>query len=379
MPEAIPAETNLEIEIVRIWEHVLQRMPIGIHDDFFDLGGTSVQAARIFAGIEERFHKRLPLSSILGASTIEQLAALLLPGKERDRKAHVAAIQSGGEKPALYCIGEEALWRPVAECLGADQPVFCVGLEPGAVEQTKGPNYMEKLARHMMSALCEKQPQGPYYLGGFCRDGVFACEVARQLRMYGEEVGLLVLVEPFKPCQNTWARVAMGLRRAIFRVGYRFGEMRRLGIGEFPRYARRRWKGFRMMLADLVWRNSARLRVRKRQAGGAPDLDQMLFVAASSYKPKPLACPTVIFRSADWPMLSAGDPYFGWRELLTGRTETHVIPGDHQGIFREPNVRVLAGKLRDCLRSAGQTALAEPAGAPSPSYGLIADGERARS
>ena len=313
---------------------------------------------------------------MIGAPNIEQLAASLLPGKARDRKARLAAIQSGGEKPALYCIGEEALWRPVAECLGADQPVFCVGLEAAAVEQVKGPNYMEKLARHMVSALCEKQPQGPYYLGGFCRDGVFACEVARQLRMYGHEVGLLVLVEPFKPCQNAGARVAMGVRRGIFRVVYRLGEMRRLRMGELPRYARRRWKGFRMMLADVVWRNSARLRVRKQRAG-APDLDQMLFVAASSYKPRPLACPTVIFRCADWPMLSAGDPYFGWRELLTGRTETHEIPGDHQGIFREPNVRVLAGKLRECLRNAGQTAPVEPAEAPSND--LIADGVRARS
>jgi aspartate racemase len=58
-------------------------------------------------------------------------------------------------------------------------------------------------------------------------------------------------------------------------------------------------------------------------------------------------------------MLSAGDPYFGWRGLLTGYSETHEVPGDHAGIFRQPNVQILAEKLKACLQSerqAGTTA-----------------------
>ena len=62
MSEIIPPRTNLERELVRIWEQVLQRARIGIQENFFDLGGTSVQAAAIFAKIEETFHKRMPLS-----------------------------------------------------------------------------------------------------------------------------------------------------------------------------------------------------------------------------------------------------------------------------------------------------------------------------
>jgi thioesterase domain-containing protein len=108
----------------------------------------------------------------------------------------------------------------------------------------------------------------------------------------------------------------------------------------------------------MVWRISARSRFVKPQFL-SPDLEKILFFATSSYEPNPLACPTVIFRCKDWPMLSAGDPYFGWRGLLTGYSETHEIPGDHAGIFRQPNVQILAEKLRACLQSerqAGTTA-----------------------
>ena len=93
------------------------------------------------------------------------------------------------------------------------------GWSPERIEQMKEPNPLEKLARHMVSALCEKQPQGPYYLGGFCCDGVFAYEVARQLTMYGHEVGLLALVEPRNPSPNFKRRMVNGLRRSAIQAG----------------------------------------------------------------------------------------------------------------------------------------------------------------
>jgi thioesterase domain-containing protein len=121
-------------------------------------------------------------------------------------------------------------------------------------------------------------------------------------------------------------------------------------MGEFPHYVRSRWDGLKTMLTQALWRNSARSRVLKPDPSSI-DLDQIVFVAASSYKPKPLGCPTVIFHCKDWPMLSAGDPYFGWRKYLTGRTETLEAPGDHSGMLRDPSVAVLAEKLKDCLQN----------------------------
>jgi phosphopantetheine binding protein len=82
------------------------------------LGGSSVQATNIIARIEESFQRHLPGSVILGAPTIEQSDAMLLPGKSWDQKAYVVHIQTKGPKPALYCVGEGAAWRTVSEHLG---------------------------------------------------------------------------------------------------------------------------------------------------------------------------------------------------------------------------------------------------------------------
>jgi thioesterase domain-containing protein len=98
---------------------------------------------------------------------------------------------------------------------------------------------------------------------------------------------------------------------------------------------------------------SPRFPHRARQSGRI-NLQEFLYLEANISKLKPSACPTAIFQCADWPILSAGDPYFGWRDLLMGRSEIHKIPGVHEKIFDEPNVRVLAEKLRACLQTASR-------------------------
>lgn len=355
MSETTPPRTNLERELTRIWEEVLQRAPIGTRENFFDLGGTSILAARMFAMIEETFHKRMPLSRILGAPTIEQLATSLDPCNSRDQKAFVVPIHAGGEKPAVFCVGEGLLWRRVSEYLGPDQPLFSVELEPGTIEQMKGPNAMEKLARHMVSALCEKQKQGPYYLCGFCIDGVFAYEVARQLSMYGHEVGLLVLVESRNPSPCFRVRTVNGLRRNAIRLAFQADQLLQMARkGAILQYVRARREELARSALRMLLRISPGSKRRVRQTGR---LDTREFISheLSFSKLKPSPCPTAIFRCEIWPTYSAGDPYFGWRELLTGRSETHEIPGDHDGLFREPSVGVLAEKLRICLQNARRT------------------------
>jgi len=371
LPQATLPRTNLEKELVRIWEQVLQRAPIGIWDDYFDLGGTSVQAARIFAEIEEVFHKRLPLSVILGSPTIEQLASELRPEKSRDKKAYVVPIQSEGERPILFCIGVGMVWHRVSQHLGPDQPVFGIELEPEAVEQMKGPNPIEKLARHMVSAVCKKQVRGPYYLCGYCQYGVFAYEVATQLMLYGNEVGLLALVETRNPSPRFRVRLVNAVRRATMRLAFQADQLRRLirtgDISQYVRARRQQLKRFVLRMSSII---SFRFQLRMRQFGRV-DPQEFLYLESNFSRPKTLSCPTIIFGCEDWPILSAGDPYFGWRELLTGRSETYELPGSHEKIFLEPNVQVLAGKLRDCLLSATQ--------AEMPAFDLSVDGHGTQS
>jgi hypothetical protein len=188
--------------------------------------------------------------------------------------------------------------------------------------------------------------------------------------MNGQTVGLLVLFEPDHPSESARARIGTILRRMIIRVGFQFGELFRLGINGFPLYARRRRKDLKRWAMHMLWTISHHFQPLKRQAR-LRDLEQINFLTAASYKPRPLGCPTVIFRCKEYPIISAGDPYFGWREFLTGRCETYEVPGDHMGMFSEPNAKVLADRLRACLHNARQT--------DRSSYKMIGDDVRTPS
>ena len=346
---SIPARTDQEKQLVQIWEELLDVRPIGIQDSFFDLGGDSLLVVRLLAQIEEVFDKRLPIAAILGAPTIEKLGDILLQEEAQSRLAYAVPIESKGEKPNLFFVGAGPLLRPLIEHLGSDQPFYSIGLKPDRAELLKWPFHMEDLAEHLCLALREMQPEGPYYLGGFCHDGIFAYEMARQLLAQGQSIGLLVLFETENPSPIARDRIAIGLRRMGIRLKYRVNQLLKLGISEIPVFAGSRWKEFKQSLTWMLWRVSHHFPFAIRNRGSA-DLERILFLAASKYKPKSLGCPTVIFRCKDWPIAAAGDPYMGWRELLTGRCEIFEIPGDHIGMFDESNARILADRLTACLQ-----------------------------
>src|SRR5260370_16579317 len=99
---------SIESRLVKLWEAVLDKRAVGIEDDFFELGGTSLLATRVFAQIEEDFKLRIPLVTLVQAPTIEKLAKVIhLPGSPEAWHSLVT-IQPGGFRPPLFCIHGES-------------------------------------------------------------------------------------------------------------------------------------------------------------------------------------------------------------------------------------------------------------------------------
>lgn len=73
--------------------------------------------------------------------------------------------------------------------------------------------------------------------------------------------------------------------------------------------------------------------------------------AAKNYVPRPYPGKVILFRAMDRDQFKPedSDSQFGWGELAAGGLEVHHVPGNHLGILKEPDVRVLAEKLQECL------------------------------
>jgi acyl carrier protein len=63
----------IEAAIAQVWAEVLKKEQVGIHDNFFDLGGHSLMAIRILGRLSRAFQIRVPLRALFEAPTVAQL------------------------------------------------------------------------------------------------------------------------------------------------------------------------------------------------------------------------------------------------------------------------------------------------------------------
>lgn len=201
--ELVAARTDSERELVTIWRELLEVEEVGINDNFFALGGHSLLAVRLFAQIEEKLGVRLALASLFQSGTIAELAKAIdeqhaAPGEQK--WASVVPMRPGGERPPLFLVdvvgGMLIGYQSLVEHFPKNFPLY--GLHAPGVDGTRLPiSTIEELASHYIEKIRGFQPQGPYYIGGFCFAGVVAYEMAHQLISSGQEVGMVAVIDAY--------------------------------------------------------------------------------------------------------------------------------------------------------------------------------------
>lgn len=355
----VKPRTPVEVQLVELWESVLETRPIGIQDTFFQLGGGSLLATQVCSRIERTLGKRLSLATFFQASTIEQLAEILSDTNSDDQMVKIVPLQPCGSEPPFFCpcinIGAGPIFLPLIKYLGSEQPFLGLVPENRLTDSLPVPYTMEGLARHMVAAIRRRQPEGPYFMGGFCGDGVLAFETARQLIAQGEDVPLLALFEAQTPDRyQEFQPKRTQLRSIIERLAARqlvrhLRTLRGAGTEQVGSYILNRLRDIVRDLNDVCWQASIDWNLRTNH-GRLRDMRQVLFVAEKSYRPQAYAGDVALFRCSDYRVTPNGDRYGGWPEIVSGSLELHEVPGDHLGMLDEPNVQVLAEKLSGCLR-----------------------------
>ncbi|MCW8812809.1 MAG: amino acid adenylation domain-containing protein, partial [Chlorobium sp.] len=107
----VPPRDELERELASIWQKILGVKAIGINDNFFDLGGHSLLAAQLFAQIEKRMGKNLPLALLFQAPTIAQLAeAVRNKDWENNRRATTPIEKVDRPEYLPLSFSQQRLW-----------------------------------------------------------------------------------------------------------------------------------------------------------------------------------------------------------------------------------------------------------------------------
>lgn len=194
----LPPRDALELQLVSIWESVLGVSPIGVHDNFFDLGGHSIMAVRLMAQTEKRLGRKLPLSSILDARTVEAFAQRIRASRSSTGGDTLVCIQPGAKKAPLFCVhpagGGVLCYRELARALGPEVPVYAFEAAMGEGGRVRDRTVMD-MARAYVKGVRQVQPRGPYRLSGWSLGGLVAAEMAELLRAEGETISFVGLFD----------------------------------------------------------------------------------------------------------------------------------------------------------------------------------------
>ncbi|KAB7785410.1 type I polyketide synthase [Methylorubrum populi] len=366
--------TETERALVGFWTELLGIARVGIEDNFFEVGGHSLIAVRLLRKVRERFAADLPISVLFEAPTIAAFAALL--GDRPD----ASAPDSGAEPAPKEAAGAAAKWlhvvpmqvradvartpfflcagmfgnvlnlRHLALQIGAERPVY--GLQARGLYGEHAPHEtFEEMARDYCAEIRAVQPRGPYLLGGFSGGGLAAMAMARRLREEGEEVAAVLLLDTPVP-----QRVTLSVTD---RLTMKAQEFRAKGGGFLAEWLRRRarWEAMRLRerMAAPREAGSEQFHNDAIEAAFRRALDRLVLHPYPGrvilYRPQV----QVLHRLSGGRRLDANRALIrednGWSPYLPDLSIVQVS-GDHDGMVLEPNVRVLAARMRRHLAEA---------------------------
>jgi thioesterase domain-containing protein/acyl carrier protein len=316
-------------------------------DDFFQIGGHSLVAAELVQKVASHYRVHLNLSLFLKARTMRSLADWVLKAKEGEAPfwSPLINLRKRGSKPPIFLIagvgGSVVNFELLLRSLDDDRPVYAIetrGLggnsEVLATIENMAANYLEQVRRI--------QPRGAYNLIGYSFGGIIAFEMAQQLRVRNEKVGMLGLIDT--PELNYTRQVKDSLTLAKrFSIEYG-GTIRRAVFGpdRFEAFARRAGAVAAICKFTL-----------DRMVGHLPpqivvNAQRRNLEALAHYTPKFYDGVVHLFRCPDTSVLRGSDEMLGWGKLAD-RVVVTTVPGEHGNLVTAPYVDDLGAALCQCL------------------------------
>jgi acyl transferase domain-containing protein/thioesterase domain-containing protein/acyl carrier protein len=361
------ANDDVEVVLAQLWQRLLGLDQVDARTDFFDSGGHSLLAVRLFTEIRKRFNIDFGLSTLFEARTVGALAELIRKTREANPSQKTVAVAStlvpirasSVTNTSLFLIhdvgGSSLRYEHLARHLPGDQAIYAIesrGLSGLPVDYT-----VEDMARHYTAQIRERQPHGPYFVVGHSFGGLVTYEIGRQMTALGEPMGLVGLLDTFQVSvtdEDTllqsepikagrlplFKRLTKDIRAVVWgqdRIGY---------LQERQTYLRA-W--FQKTIYRTAHKFSSKFGTH--MPSFLKDVKEANWIASDYFVPEPYEGTVVLFRCLNRIDTDPPDSSRVWQRLAR-EVVILEVPGDHNSMLKEPGVRVLADQIESYLKNA---------------------------
>ena len=335
----VPPKTELEVRLVKLWQDILKVEPIGLNDNFFDLGGDSLNAVELALEIEGLAGGSISVADFLVLPTIAQLAGLLGQSGSELIRSCILPVKPMGSRPPFFAVSpgvdNALIYRFLGSYLDPDQPLYAIRRNRQA-DQGRLPGTIAQMVENDLNELLVQQPSGPYYLGGYSLGAYLAYELAQELIKRGHQVGLLAFFDC--PAHPGWWQVLTTLKERAAYVSF----VLKNGEGKLHQ---RFYNNFRTWLRNRLLNARAALKVAPSTKTGEArerlNRSRRPLVAGKramrKYRLLPYPGTIAFFQTEIFKYV----PEKQWRRVAPD-IRVHQVQGNHHTLLHEPHVAGLA-------------------------------------
>lgn len=383
-----PPVNETESRMAAILAEALGISKVGRNDTFIDLGVHSLLALQIITGLRAAFSVKLKVADVHDHPTIADLGAYIaklrnqgqdgkpamphtvVDSKEASNGSAATRLNSdatmplvrlrmtGSEAP-LYLVhpigGDVQVYRELVKFLPEDRPVLALQNLDQAIG---GKRYrmLEKMAADYVRAIIVGRPHGPYFIGGWSMGAVLAFEMAGQLKMRGEEVRLLAMIDP-PVCAYSQSETdyqlnidALVMMTEIMVQGrgkellLKHEDLNTLGAAEQLKFVLHYLQRSQVLSAD----------VSEETFSGAAALFANNLRILRTYSPKPQDGSVLFLKASQSSPRTNGSMAFAesdvwWRQFFQGSFVLQKVPGTHLTMMEGGNLKTVAEILHSHL------------------------------
>jgi thioesterase domain-containing protein len=217
----------------------------------------------------------------------------------------------------------------LAKAIGDDHPLVSITLTAQDFASFGEAPTLESIAACALRKIMAVQPNGPYILGGLCRGGIVAYEIAPQLRVAGHEVDLVVLLNAPNP---SYVQSCDLLTHKVRYLGYALKRASRIGMRTSLVY-----------LCEHLSKHFAPRMTSKSAHTATRTVNEMMQAAAVSYQPEKYDGEVLLLLASEHPphvnLLS------GWQALVAQGLHMQYVDGHHRDFAKGKNVRSVADAI----------------------------------
>ena len=275
----------------------------------------------------------------------------------------VIKLSESSDGIAFYCVhpifGDVSSFRDLARSLGSNQCFYGIQV-PKEKMNAAFPTSIEAVARHHVAELLAFQPQGPLVLGGWSAGAIIALEMAQQLRAIGRNVLLLIAFDG-APC-NTGAGIKWWNPLYIWKLfcnfpGWIKWEIRQnqTVYGFVQQLIKKTCYRVRIKLPALKSEQTLHgsavqnLLEKSQHLNNQMNFIRALYNAMRLYVAKPYPGRVLVYEAKTQPLDHLLQVAAAWKSIAKS-VEVVQLQGNHNSIFREPAIRIVASHI--CIRLA---------------------------